>query len=163
MNGNLEHNSTNGTPPVTAETPPNDDQMISIDEAAKRFNVASRVLRAALGAGECKGKDFGGRIGWRMWPRHVREWLDKLVGDTGKAAPKPRRRAKTKATKAAAKPAIKVGQTWKDRDTREGGRKVKIVEVKPDVIVVHNPAHKDPNTKSEVKASAFHRRFVLVG
>lgn len=138
------------------------DRRISIEEASKRFNIASRVLRTALGDGECKGHDFGGRIGWRMKPADVGDWLDRLFASKGKPAPKRRRRAKMPTKPDAERIAVKVGQTWKDRDAREGDRRVVVKEVTTSHVVVHNPAHKDPATRSRVKASAFHRRFILV-
>lgn len=137
------------------------DRTLSIGEASMRFNIASRVLRTALGNGEVKGHDFGGRIGWRMKPEHVREWLDRLFAN-GVRAPKRRRRAKMPKKPVDERVPVKVGQVWRDRDAREGDRRVEVKEVRADVIVIHNPAHKDPSTRGTVKASAWHRRFVLV-
>lgn len=139
-----------------------EDRSLSIDEASREFNVASRVLRTALGEGECKGHDFGGRIGWRTKRKHVREWLDKLMGDTGKPAPKRRRRAKAPKTSGAEHSAPKPGQVWRDRDGREGDRKVQVKTVHSDHVVIHNLAHKDTTTTGKVKSSSWHKRYELV-
>lgn len=150
-----EANATTATPTDGTE------KMISIEEAAARYGVASRVLRAALGAEECKGHDFGGRVGWRMWPHHVVEWLDSLV-NKGKAAPKGRKRVTTKRAKEAAakdKPTVKVGQVWIDR--AKPSRKVKVTEVGDKAIEIHNMAHKDPSTRGTVKCEKWHRYYSL--
>ena len=63
------------------------ERLLTVQDVAERLQVAERTVRLWMREGRIRGKNLGGRAGWRIRPEDLDAFIDNLEGnETGKIA-----------------------------------------------------------------------------